>query len=153
MTTSMEAVIKATGEEAELLTAEIREDGDLAAAFRALEQRVVEFEQSSGKDASALLPADDDAGLRFLRNRHGEDFWRAYRKRLQKELCSSHGNLRKMFRKGSSFAGPAVVTTIVTTLQLPVAIIPLFGPIVAILMSIGLDAFCDATADTENGTD
>jgi hypothetical protein len=145
-------VIDAAGREADRLYQIMAEGGkDLEPAFRALEEQIRAFETESGQDASVLLPAQDDAGLRFLRNRNGENFWGAYEKRLRKQLCAPRGELRKLFRHGSQVSGSSLVTAVVAALKLPIELIALFGPIVAILMTVGLDAFCDAGAEPEHG--
>jgi hypothetical protein len=127
-----------------------QQNGDLEPAYRALEEAIEEFEQTSGESAEALVPAEDDAGLRFRRTRHGQDFWAAYKKRLRKQLCAPKGKLRKLSQAGTQVTGTAIVTAIVSILTLPPLIIPLLGPMVGIILYTGVDAFCDATDDKPN---
>jgi hypothetical protein len=127
-----------------------QQNGDLEPAYRALEEAIGEFEQTSGEFAEALVPAEDEAGLRFRRTRRGQDFWAAYKKRLRKQLCDPKGELHWLSQAGTQITGTAIVTAMVNTLALPIALLPVLGPMVGIILHTGVDAFCDATDDKPN---
>jgi hypothetical protein len=136
-------LIEQAGRDADMLVRQIQASGDLEPAYAALDAGLAQFEES-GFPIEALLPADGEAGMGFAAvARTGNGFWRRYREAVRKSLCSHDGELGKAVRPVIQGGTGAIITAIIATLALPVVAIPVIVPLAAILVTIGLDAFCD----------
>ncbi len=127
--------------DADALLLEIQvKGGDLSPAFAALQKGIQSFE-GAGHRIDELIPATAPAGLgaRSLQAKTGKGFWEIYSKAIRKTLCAKKSKLRTAIDGGSgSLAG-----YVMTALALPVTATVIVAPIVAILVSVGVDAYCE----------
>jgi len=136
-------------QEAEELMGQIRiRGGDLGPAFEALEAAIPAFEKA-GYQLEALLPSSHDAGLGFGKpgSRTGRGFWEVYSQAVRSSLCDPVGELRSAVKLGLGTSATSVVGAIMSVLALPLAACAIVAPIAAILMTIGLDAYCEWSKD------
>lgn len=130
-----------------LLLKILEQGGDLAPAFAALEKAIPIFE-GAGYQLDELIPATAPAGIGFRKReaRTGKGFWEIYSQAVRKTLCAKKSKLRVAIDSGTG----SLVTFVMTTLTLPLAAAVIIAPIVAILMSIGVDAYCQWSDESTN---
>lgn len=119
----------------------------VASAYSELGKAIQEFE-NEGYPLDSIIPQGEDAKLGFsLRNANGETFFEIYAALIRKKLCGADKEFNKLIRSGVASSAGAILTTIVTTLGIPLVALGLMIPIAVIIANTGLDAFCEFTAE------
>jgi hypothetical protein len=80
--------------------------------------------------------ADSDIGLQF---------WALYRRKSREELCSSEGELHKLFLSKGHVSTRAIIAGVATTVGVGTPFAGVLCALVAILLEVGLNAFCEWT--------
>ena len=123
--------------------------GDLGPAYEALEEGITELEQA-GHDVDEIVPADSELSLGFWRvsDRSGKGFWAIYSRLVRRRICSPDSALRGHVDHAMQASTGAIVGAVVTALALPLAAAAIAAGIAAILISIGIDAFCEMSEES-----
>lgn len=113
--------------------------------------QVVDALEREGVSAADFLPATG-AGERlgFAKAGGRKGLLEAYLKLLRAKLCTPDGELQKLVNTGLQSVAAALVTLIITTLALPIVAIPLAGVLAGIMLTTGVEAFCEWSAPEPN---
>ncbi len=133
------AIARAVCEAAAVRTAIRNAHGDLGPAYLALAKGLGEFERIT-RAAGATLLFDDDVGQRYSETGRGSDFWVAYQRRLRRLACENASARTHLESAGGRT--DALARAIVAVLDAPLTMVPLLGPMIAIVQASGLEAVC-----------
>jgi hypothetical protein len=136
------------GAEAERLADAIRDSrSSLNPVYRRLDAVIVEMAQS-GASAADFLPATTESGIGFsLRpTRDGKTLWQVVATTSRASVCDPQGEVRQHLARGTQAGASSLVAAILTTLGLPLAAVPIAVTIAAVLLGIGIEAFCEWSA-------
>jgi hypothetical protein len=132
--------------EAERLAAAVEHRGSLEPVYERLDTAIAEL-TAAGYQPSDLLPVDAEPGIGFSLNekRDGRTLWEAIAVAGRSSLCDRAGEVRRLMGVKGVSAG-SLVTAVMTSLGLPPMAIPIAVSIVAVLLAIGIQGFCEWTA-------
>ncbi|MEL6159939.1 MAG: hypothetical protein AAFR18_12030 [Cyanobacteria bacterium J06627_32] len=122
-------------------------NGDLSDAYKQFEVEIKEIEKSM--PIESVIPSDAPHGLGMALKtvEDGESLWNVYSDSIKAKLCDPNGKLHNLVDIGLASSTGAVVTAILETLVFPPAAIGMVVPIAAILVTTGLEAYCEWTEE------
>jgi hypothetical protein len=126
------------------IASEIKEaNGDLSSAYRQFELEKEEIEKYMPIEAIIPVSEGPSLGMALKTVQDGESFWSVYSQAIKKKLCHPDGKLQRLAKLGLSTSAGAIVTSIISTLALPPTALGIAVPIAAILVTTGLEAYCE----------
>jgi hypothetical protein len=132
--------------EAQNLARKIKEaHGDLQPAYEALDMAIPQFEKAYPLES--LFQYDSEIGLGFAlqNNKTGKNFWKVYGKIAREKLCDKKEEFNNQVKKSTEGITTLLVIYIMDKLSVPIEAIVLVAPIIAILVTSGIDAICSCT--------
>lgn len=104
--------------------------------------------QDAGFAPTEFLPPGGD--LNFSAGDAAAKFYKAYVKHLRPKICTENGDLRKTVGNALNAGAGALLPAMALVLAIPPAAVVFLAPIAAILVSVGLDAFCQIGKEPKN---
>ncbi|HEV7943765.1 MAG TPA: hypothetical protein VGP17_13310 [Solirubrobacteraceae bacterium] len=122
--------------------------------YHRLDAVIVEMAQA-GVSAADLLPATTESGVGFSlrQTRDGKTLWQVVATTSRASICDPQGEVRQRLAKGTQAGASSLVAAILTTLGLPLVAVPIAVTIAAVLLGIGIEAFCQWSALPANEPD
>jgi hypothetical protein len=133
------------GAEAERLADAIGDSSfPLDPVYRRLDAVIVEIARA-GVSAADLLPATTESGIGFSlrQTRDGKTLWQVVATTSRASICDPQGEVRQHLAKGTQAGASSLVAAILATLGLPLVAVPIAVTIAAVLLGIGIEAFCE----------
>lgn len=122
--------------------------GELAPIYAWLEASLPELEASGYYSIEELLPAIDEPGIgfSFREKRDGKTLWQTIAAAAKDSICSPTSDVRKYFQTAKHISAGGLVSTVMITLGLPPAALPVAVAMAAVLGTIGIQGFCSWTS-------
>ena len=129
--------------EAESLAAAIRQGGSFEPVYEAFSKAIRQIEDTGiSLDEVVQLNGQYALGYNKYSTDSGRSFWKAYSEVIRSSLCQKSGELRSQIKTVITAGAGSTISSLMILLGLPIAAAPLLAPIAAILLTLGIDAFC-----------
>jgi len=140
------AIQKAAARTGQLIGELYAGGGDLRVVYESYESIGNEVAQA-GYDLTEFLPDVDKSDLNFSLPDFGRRFFAEYAKVVKARLCASGSELRSSIDKALSSGVGALIAVLAAALAVPTAVVILLAPIAAVLVGLGIEAFCEMSVD------
>jgi hypothetical protein len=124
--------------------------GSYAPVYATLDAAIAEIERAGARPMD-VLPAVSDPGVAFsLRDkRDGRTYWDVVMATARTSICDPAGPVRTLLTKpgaGGQVTTGSLVTAIIAALGLPVWAFTIAVAIAAVILAVGVKAFCEYTS-------
>jgi hypothetical protein len=137
--------------EADELAEAVAAAGGLAPIYSWLEDCAGSLE-ASGYSVEELLPAVNEPGIGFsiFEKRDGKTLWQTVGAAARDGICNPKSDVRKQLQTTTHVTAGGLVSTVMISLGLPPAALPIAVALAAVLATVGIQGFCSwSSADPD----